>query len=125
MCSPTGPPISRNQGKRVYDTRRTVYNLGTRRASVKRFSRACTMLFALSADKSNSQFNFFGKGPLFLERVTYNVTVSEKTDHLALIQFVQYGPKALQRSRSRDFAISMPRCSTASRLSLTKVSAFS
>ena len=43
-----------------------------------------------------------------------NVTVSEKTDHLAPIQFVQYGPKALQRSRSRDFAISMPGCSTAS-----------
>ena len=42
------------------------------------------------------------------------VTVSEKTDHLAPMQFVQYGPKALQRSRSRDFAISMPRCSTAS-----------
>ena len=42
------------------------------------------------------------------------VTVSENTDHLAPMQFVQYGPRALQRSRSRDFAISMPRCSTAS-----------
>ena len=42
------------------------------------------------------------------------VTVSEKTDHLAAIQFVQYGSKALHRSRSRDFTISMPRCSTAS-----------
>ena len=43
-----------------------------------------------------------------------HVTVSEKTDHLAPMQFVQYGPKALQRCRSRDFAISMPQCSTAS-----------
>ena len=42
------------------------------------------------------------------------VTVSEKTDHLAPMQFVQYGPKALQRSRRRDFAISTPQCSTAS-----------
>ena len=40
--------------------------------------------------------------------------VSEKTDHLAPKDFVQYGPKVLQRSRSRDFAISMSRCSTAS-----------
>ena len=39
------------------------------------------------------------------------VTGSEKTDHSAQIQ---YGPQALQRSRSRDFAISMPRCCTAS-----------
>ena len=36
-----------------------------------------------------------------------NVTASEKTDHFAPMQFVQYGPKVLQRSRSRDFAISM------------------
>ena len=42
------------------------------------------------------------------------VTVSEKTDHLAPMQFVQYGPKSLQRSLSKDFEISMPRCSTAS-----------
>ena len=41
-------------------------------------------------------------------------TVSEKTDYLALMQFVHYGPIALQRSRSRDFAISRARCSTAS-----------
>ena len=40
------------------------------RASVKRFSRACTTPFALSADRSNSQTDFCGKGPLFLERVT-------------------------------------------------------
>ena len=53
------------------------------------------------------------------------VTVSEKTDHLAPMQFVQYGPKALQRSRSKDFTISMPRCSKASLLALTQVSAFS
>ena len=47
--------------------------MGTLRASVKRFSRACTTLFALSADRSNSQSDFCGKGPLFLERVTYTV----------------------------------------------------
>ena len=41
-------------------------NLGTRHASVKRFSRACT---ALSADMSNLQSDFYGS-PLFLERVT-------------------------------------------------------
>ena len=41
------------------------------RASVKQFSLACTMLFTLSADRSNSQSDFCGKGPLFLERVTY------------------------------------------------------
>ena len=29
------------------------------------------MLFALSADRSNSQSDFCGKGPLFLEWVTY------------------------------------------------------
>ena len=29
------------------------------------------MLFALSADRSNSQSDFCGKGPFFLERVTY------------------------------------------------------
>ena len=34
------------------------------------------------------------------------VTVSEKTDHLAPM----YGPKALQMSRSRNFTVSMPRC---------------
>ena len=44
--------------------------MGTLRASVKRFSRACTTLFALSADRSNSQCDFCGKGPLFLEWVT-------------------------------------------------------
>ena len=45
----------------------------------------------------------------------YNyVTGSEKTDHFVITQLVQYGPKALQRSQSREFAISMPRCSTAS-----------
>ena len=37
------------------------------------------------------------------------VTGSEKTDHFVIMQFVQYGPKALPRSQSRDFAISMPR----------------
>ena len=41
------------------------------RASVKRFSRACTTLFALSADRSNLQTDFCGKCPLFIERVTY------------------------------------------------------
>ena len=33
------------------------------------------------------------------------VTRSEKTDHFVIKQIVQYGPKALPRSRSRDFAI--------------------
>ena len=42
------------------------------------------------------------------------VTGSEKTDHFVIMEIVQYGPKALPRSRSRDFAISMPRCSTVS-----------
>ena len=36
------------------------------------------------------------------------VTGSEKTDHFVVTQIVQYGPKALSRSQSRDFAISMP-----------------
>ena len=39
--------------------------------------------------------------------VIYNMTVSEKTDHLAPMQFVQYGPKVLQKSRSRDFTITI------------------
>ena len=42
-------------------------NLGTLCASVKQFSRACTMLFALSADRSNSQSDFCRIGPLFLD----------------------------------------------------------
>ena len=53
---------------------------------------------------------------------TIHVTGSEKTDHSTQIRFLQYGSIALQRSRSRDFAISMPRCSTASQLALTQVS---
>ena len=36
------------------------------------------------------------------------MTGSEKTDHFVINQFVQYGPKALPRSQSRDFAISTP-----------------
>ena len=31
------------------------------------------MLFALFADRSNLKSDFCGKGPLFLERVTYNM----------------------------------------------------
>ena len=42
------------------------------------------------------------------------VTVLDKTDHSAQIHFLQYRPKALLRSQSRDFVISMPRYSTAS-----------
>ena len=53
------------------------------------------------------------------------VTISEKTDHLAPMQFVQYRPKVLQRSLSRDFAISMPRCSDDILASPHQVSAFS
>ena len=39
---------------------------------------------------------------------------SEKISDFVIIQFVQYRPKALPRSQSRDFAIGMPRCSTVS-----------
>ena len=53
------------------------------------------------------------------------VTGSEKTDHFVMIQFVQYGPKALPRSQSTNLVLSMPRCSTASWLALTQVLAFS
>ena len=35
------------------------------------------------------------------------VTGSEKTDHFVIMEIAQYGPKALPRSQSRDFAISM------------------
>ena len=42
------------------------------------------------------------------------VTRSKKTDHFVIMQVVQYGPKALPRSQSQDFAISMPQCSTIS-----------
>ena len=34
------------------------------------------MLFALFADRSNSQFDFCGKGPLFIERVTNNYRIA-------------------------------------------------
>ena len=46
----------------------------------------------------------------------YNIYVTEfvKTDHFVIIQFVQYGPQALPRSQSGDFAMSTPRCSTVS-----------
>ena len=37
-----------------------------------------------------------------------HVTGSEKTDHFVIILFVQYGPKVLPRSQSRDFTISTP-----------------
>ena len=63
---------------------------------------------------SNNNTSITIQGWLWLVCASMIVTLSEKTDHLAPIQFVQYGPKALQRSRSRDFAISMPQCSTAS-----------
>ena len=46
---------------------------------------ACTTLFALSADRSNSQSDFCGKGPLFLERVTYICTRTVQ-------MVVRYGP---------------------------------
>ena len=49
------------------------------------------------------------------------VTGSEKNDHYVIEQFVQHGPKALPRSRSRDFAISTPRYTTVSQLALTQV----
>ena len=43
-----------------------------------------------------------------------NVTRSDKTNHFVIKQVVQYGPKELPRSQSRDFAICTPRCSTVS-----------
>ena len=46
------------------------------------------MPFALSADKSNPQTDFCGKGPLFLERVTYlesHVYVGLQVDMTQLI----------------------------------------
>ena len=94
-------PISRNQGKRVYDTRRTIYNLGTLRASVKRFLRACTTLFALSADRSNSKSDFCGKGPLFLERVT-NIFFAM----YIIISFTLNFAKICDHATSRKFQIS-------------------
>ena len=39
------------------------------------------MLFALSADRSNSQSDFCGKGPLFLEPVTC-MSAEEAHDHI-------------------------------------------
>ena len=76
--------------------------MGTLRASVKRFSRACTTLFALSADRSNSQTNFCGKGPLFLERVTYFETLLRENYHLDGIQFPRE-PKKLVKVGLRNF----------------------
>ena len=44
--------------------------------------------------------------------ITY-VIMLEKTDHSAQLHSLQFGPKALLRSQSRDFVISMPQCGTA------------
>ena len=40
-----------------------------------------------------------------------NVTVFVKTDHFAVMEFVEYKPKVLSWSQSRDFVISTPQCS--------------
>ena len=43
------------------------------------------MLFALSAHRSNSQSDFCGKGPLFLERVTCNSYCSTKREAAVML----------------------------------------
>ena len=75
----------------------------------------CTLRLHLYSESIFALTCTYDQVPVLLKcHLKLNVTGSEKTDHFVINQFVQYGPKELPRSRSRDFAISMPRCSMVS-----------
>ena len=78
-------PISRNQGKRRNDTRRTVT---WERDALALDGFHERVLRSAIADRSNSQSDFCGKVPLFLERVTYRNLVLFRT----LFNFVRCRP---------------------------------
>ena len=55
--------ISRNQGKHMYDTKRTV-TWERDALALNGFHERVLTLFTLSVDRSNSQFDLCGIGPL-------------------------------------------------------------